>query len=101
MIQDNSVPTRSIPQITRFFFTERGRKEIGRRVMAGCKQSGQEFRVISVKERSVDVVWGDEYDMAVQVNTARSRKSRWLYETLLVFDNRKGFIIEWIGPRYI
>jgi len=31
-------PKRSIPQNTRFFFTERGWKEIGRHVVAACKK---------------------------------------------------------------
>jgi len=70
-------PRKTIPQNTRFFFTEKGWQEIGRHVVAGCKQKGQEVRVIAVKESSVNVVWGDEYEVAAQPKKPRSSKKKW------------------------
>jgi hypothetical protein len=70
-------PGRDIPQNSRFFFTERGWREIGRHVVAGSQRSGQRVRVIAVKESSVNVVWGDEFEVAVQPKKPRSRKKRW------------------------
>ncbi len=70
-------PRKTIPQNTRFFFTERGWREIGRRVVAGCRKQGQEVRVITVKESSVNVVWGDEYEVAAQPKPPRSKKKHW------------------------
>jgi hypothetical protein len=72
-------PDRSIPFNTRFFFTEKGWREVGRHVVAECKRQGQEVRVISVKEASVNVVWGDQYEVAAQPKTPRSRKEKWWY----------------------
>jgi hypothetical protein len=72
-------PDRDIPSNTRFFFTEKGWKEVGRHVVAECKRQGQEVRVISVKEASVNVVWGDEYEIAAQPKTPRSKKRKWFY----------------------
>jgi hypothetical protein len=72
-------PNRTIPQNTRFFFTEKGWKEIGRHVVAACKRKGQEVRVISVKESSVNVVWGDDLEVAAQPKKPNSRKGKWFY----------------------
>ncbi len=72
-------PQKSIPQNTHFFFTEKGWREIGRHTVASCKTSGQDVRVIAVKENSVNVVWGDEYEVAAQKKKAHSRKKRWYY----------------------
>lgn len=72
-------PNKPIPSNTRFFFTEKGWEEVGRHTVAGCKQQGQHVKVIAVKESSVNVVWGDEYEVAVQPKRSRSRKNRWYY----------------------
>ncbi len=50
-----------IPRNARFYFTELGWKEIGRYVVEACQQTGQEYRVIKVKEGAVNVVWRDRY----------------------------------------
>lgn len=70
---------KSIPQNTRFFFTEKGWQAIGRHTVARCKESGQEVRVIAVKEDSVNVVWGDEFEVAAQPKKQHSQKKRWYY----------------------
>ncbi len=72
-------PDRSIPFNTRFFFTEKGWREVGRHVVAECKRQGQEVRVIAVKEASVNVVWGDEYEVAAQPKPPGSKKKKWFY----------------------
>jgi hypothetical protein len=72
-------PQKSIPPNTRFFFTEKGWREIGSQTVQRCKATGQEVRVIAVKENSVNVVWGDEYEVAAQPKKAHSRKKRWYY----------------------
>jgi len=72
-------PRKTIPQNTRFFFTEKGWREIGRHTVARCKEAGQEVRVIAVKENSVNVVWGDEFEVAVQHKKPRSEKKRWYF----------------------
>lgn len=50
-----------IPHNARFYFTELGWKEVGRYVVEACQQTGQEYRVIKVKEGTVNVVWHDRY----------------------------------------
>jgi hypothetical protein len=72
-------PNKTIPANTRFFFTEKGWREVGRHVVAGSKRAGQNVRVIAVKESSVDVVWGDAYEVAAQPKRPRSEKKRWYY----------------------
>jgi hypothetical protein len=60
---------RSLPINSRFYFTELGWKEVGRKVITACQQIGQEYKVIKVKENSVEVVWRDKhtgYEVAVQ-----------------------------------
>ena len=49
-----------------FYFTERGWEKIGRKIVQAAGQSGQDYRVIRIKENSVDVFWRDEYQVAVR-----------------------------------
>lgn len=65
-IDDLPGPKKRLYKNCKFFFTERGWNEIGRNVVAACLSSGQRYRVISVKERSVDVIYGDKYQVAVR-----------------------------------
>ena len=50
---------RSLPANCRFWFTERGWREVGREVVAACGRSGQQYRVLRIKENEVDVIWRD------------------------------------------
>ena len=50
----------------RYFFTEKGWREVGRFVVKGLLRGGDRFRVITVKERSVDVMAGDDLEVAVR-----------------------------------
>lgn len=68
-------PSRSIPSNAKFYFTEKGWKEVGRNVVKACQRVGQEYRIIKVKEKSVNVVWRDkhtEYEVACQPKRKRS-----------------------------
>ena len=65
---------RAIPANARFYFTERGWREVGRPVVEACGHSGQRYRVIAVKENSVNVIWRDKVtDLEV---AAQPRKRR-------------------------
>ena len=64
-------PRRAIFRNCRFYFTEEGWRRYGRATIAACQQSGQGYRVIRVKERSVDVVYRDKVQVA-----ARNRKRK-------------------------
>ena len=59
-------PTKRLNKNCRFYFTEQGWEQIGRKVIDACIRSGQEYRVISVKEKSVDVFYRDELQVAVR-----------------------------------
>jgi hypothetical protein len=61
-----SAPKSAIPSNARFYFTEYGWREIGKHVVAACQRSGQEYRVIAIKENAIDVVYQDEYQVAGQ-----------------------------------
>ena len=59
----------SLPSNARFYFTERGWRAIGRRVVAACQRSDQQYRIIAVKETDAQVCWRDnhdDYEVAIQ-----------------------------------
>jgi hypothetical protein len=67
----------ALPTNARFYFTEKGWKEVGREVIAACQRSGQDYRVIKVKETDAQVVWRDkytEYEVAIQPKRKVSKK---------------------------
>jgi hypothetical protein len=65
-IEKLSAPKSAIPSNARFYFTELGWREIGKHVVAACQRSGQQYRVITIKENAIDVVYQDEYQIAGQ-----------------------------------
>lgn len=70
-------PDRPIPRNAKFYFTERGWREIGRHVVAACKYEEQAYRIIRVKERDVNVVWRDRhYDTEVAAQPRKEKHRR-------------------------
>lgn len=70
-------PKHGVPRNARFYFTEKGWKVLGRNVVAACKEVGQDYRVIAIKETDAQVVWRDKftgYEVAVQPK--RKRKNQ-------------------------
>ena len=66
---------RNLQQNSRFYFTEKGWAEVGRAVIKACIKTGQKYRVLSVKENSVNVVWEDKhthYEIAAQHKKQRN-----------------------------
>ena len=78
-IDDLLGPSRSsLPPNCRFYFTEKGWREVGRKVVAAARRTSQEYRVIAIKETDAQVVWRDKvrgYEVAVQPPIKR-RKAR-------------------------
>jgi hypothetical protein len=76
-IDDLIGPARSsLPANCRFYFTEKGWREVGRNVVAAAQQTRQDYRVIAIKETDAQVVGRDKargYEVAVQ--PARKRRS--------------------------
>jgi hypothetical protein len=64
-------PKRSLYKNCRFYFTEAGWRRFGRPTISACQKTNQEYRVLRIREKSVDVVYRDEYQVAV-----RPRKKR-------------------------
>lgn len=68
-------PTRSsLPWNCKFYFTEKGWREVGRNVVAAARRSRQEYRVIAIKETDAQIVWRDKvrgYEVAVQPPSKR------------------------------
>jgi hypothetical protein len=61
----------------RFYFTEKGWKEVGRNVVAAAQHSGQEYRIVAIKETDAEVVWRDKlmgYEVAVQPRAKRTTR---------------------------
>lgn len=57
---------RSLPQNCKFYFTEKGWKEVGRNVITVCQKEKQKYKIICVKEKSVNIVWKDTFEVAAQ-----------------------------------
>ena len=62
---------RNIPRNAKFYFTESGWQEVGRRVIIACQQVGQAYRVLKIKENEVNVVWRDVHEVAAQPKLSR------------------------------
>jgi len=50
----------------RFFFTEKGWKCFGSNVINACKKTKILFKIIKVKEKSVDIFYKDEWQVAIR-----------------------------------
>ena len=50
-----------IPKNARFYFTEKGWDSVGKFVIKECIKAKQEYKIIKVKENSVNVIWEDSY----------------------------------------
>lgn len=61
----------AIPRNCRFYFTEAGWRRWGRPAVTACQQFGYDYRVLAIKEKSVDVYYRDEVQVVV-----RPRKKR-------------------------
>jgi hypothetical protein len=74
-IEDLRGPTRwSLPYNCRFYFTEKGWRDVGSKVAAAAQRTGSEYRVIKIKETDAQVVWRDKvrgYEVAVQPPSRR------------------------------
>ena len=71
---DMRSPRRSINQNVRFYFTEEGWRRYGRKTVEVCQQVGQRYRVIRIKENSVDVIYRDDLQVAVRPKRKRNEK---------------------------
>ena len=66
----------SLPANCRFYFTEKGWREVGRKVGSAAQASGQQYRILRIKETDAQVVWRDGargYEVAVQPPSKRKR----------------------------
>jgi hypothetical protein len=59
-------PKKLVRKNCRFFFTEKGWDKYGRKTVEACLKSDQKFRIVTVKEKSVDVIYKDELQVAVR-----------------------------------
>lgn len=50
----------------RFYFTELGWDKFGSPTVSACKKVNQRFRILTIKEKSVDIFYRDEYQVAVR-----------------------------------
>ena len=64
-------PSKRITRNCRFYFTKLGWDLFGRKVIAGCQRHRRRYRVIAIKEKAADVVYIDEYQVAVRPRLKR------------------------------
>jgi len=69
-------PRRCIRRNVRFYFTEKGWKEYGRKTVELCQKEGQQYRVIKIKEKPVDAVYRDEIQVAVRPRKKKNTRRR-------------------------
>jgi hypothetical protein len=67
-------PRRPVNRNARFYFTEEGWRRYGRKTIEVCQQVGQRYRVIRIKENSVDVIYRDAVQVAVRPKKKRRDK---------------------------
>lgn len=67
---------RRLSKNTRFYFTEEGWRRYGRKTVAACLTVGQRYRVIRIKEKSVDIVYRDDVQVAVRPKKSRQVRAR-------------------------
>jgi hypothetical protein len=73
-INELSGTDRTLPPNCRFYFTEKGWHEVGRKVAAVARQTGREYRVLAIKETDAQVVWRDKHmDREVAIQPPRKR----------------------------
>jgi hypothetical protein len=61
-----AAPKHRIPFNARFYFTEKGWDEIGRYVVSAAQRTGQRYRVLAIREKTLNVIFRDEYQVAGQ-----------------------------------
>jgi hypothetical protein len=59
-------PRRRVGRNARFYFTEKGWRRYGRQTIEVCQQVGQRYRVLRIKENAVDVIYRDEFQVAIR-----------------------------------
>lgn len=69
-----NVPRRTLFKNCRFYFTEVGWKRFGRPTITACQQTGTPYRVITIKEKSVDVFYRDENQVAVRAKRKKTKE---------------------------
>jgi hypothetical protein len=78
-VNDLLGPDRSLPSNCRFYFTEKGWRDVGRNVAAAAQRAGQLYRILAIKETDAQVVWRDKvrgYEVAVQPPRKRPQSAR-------------------------
>lgn len=71
-----NVPWRTLYKNCRFYFTESEWKRYGRPTVAACQKTRQQYRVICIKERSVEVLYRDEFQIAVRPKKRKAGLTR-------------------------
>jgi hypothetical protein len=66
-------PRRRIERNCRFYLTEEGWRRYGRPTIRACQRVGRRYRVIAIKEKSVDVIYRDEAQVAVRPRKKRAQ----------------------------
>jgi hypothetical protein len=69
-------PRRALFKNCRFYFTEAGWRRYGRPTIDACQQAGQAYRVLRIKERSVEIVYRDEFQVATRPKKLTGKAQR-------------------------
>ncbi len=56
----------------RFYFTEKGWSHFGSEIVAACRQTGRQYRVLAVREREVDILYADDWQVMIKPRKNRA-----------------------------
>ncbi len=70
-----NVRLKKVGRNCRFYFTEQGWARFGSEIVTACRQTGRQYRVLAVREREVDLVYQDDWQVIIK---PRKRKANWL-----------------------
>jgi hypothetical protein len=70
--EDMPIPRKRIPKNGRYYFTEKGWDTYGRKIIKACLRSGQEYRVLKIKENAGEPLYKDDIQVVVRPLKKRS-----------------------------
>lgn len=63
---DMPAPRKEIRKNCRYYFTEKGWDLYGRKIIKACMRTGQDYRVLKVKENAVEPLYKDDIQVVVR-----------------------------------
>ncbi len=66
-----NLPRKTVGRNCRFYFTEKGWSRFGSEIVAACRQTGRQYRVLAVREGEVDILYSDDWQVIIKPRKPR------------------------------